>query len=433
MNPDLHLVSRVAAKWASEAFESRYARLLLSMSRDQAKVILGFPPNYNPSEEEIKKNYKIKALENHPDRGGDTEKMVEVNVAKDILTGKAQEHWESRRPEPAPSRRPEPRRSEPDNVMDGEDFNTAWAGNNPPADVEWKFVSIPVFFWPPNRSYFPHQRVWTFYGQTGSKHIFLAVKYRGESSTGIPTDLGPNTKVMEDWKVSWADAPLSQPLAKIAAKMLRSVGTGWIDANPDAPKKYISWDKGKPTAQLLKKIPNSGGVTLKDILLGISQSEDSSGVTGKSIVEVFVRLSMEKRTRRKEQGKFKDLADGYDFFARVNGKEIQFADETVDRMKRSFIPYVLTWNFSEGRAIQLNRLRGGRLKAGPYEAFELLLETLTTEPSWFKSAIAANVEAYKPEEKKASAFLDLCSDMSLRKASRITGIPMHELMLLIYD
>jgi hypothetical protein len=431
MTSDLQIIRRVVAKWASEAFESRYARLLLSMSRDQAKVILGFPPNYNPSEEEIKKNYKMKALENHPDRGGSSEKMVEVNVAKDILTGKAKERWEPRKPEPAPPRQPPPRRSEPDSVMDGEDFNTAWAGNNPPADVEWKFVSIPVFFWPLNMSYFPHQRVWTFYGQTGSKHIFLAVKYRGESSTGIPTDLGPNTKVMEDWKVSWADAPLSQPLAKIAAKMLKSVGTGWIDATPDAPKKYISWDKGKPTAQLLKKIPTSGGVSLKDILLGVGLAQPAEGSKAKSIVEVFVKLSPEKRTRRKEQGSFKDMADGYDFFVRVNGKEVMLEDATVDRMKRSFIPYVLTWSFSEGRAVQLNRLRGGLAKAGPYEAFKLLRESLTTEPSWLKSAIDENIEAYAPQE-KASAFLDLCADMSLRQASDTTGIPMSDLILMVY-
>jgi DnaJ domain len=434
MISDLQLIRRVAAKWQSVGFEVRYARLLLSMSRDQAKQILGFPSNYNPSEDEIKKNYKMKALENHPDRGGSNEKMVEINVAKDILTGRAQERFEhTRGPAPTPRAKREP--TPPDHIMDGQDFNTAWAANNPPADVEWKFVSIPVYYWEPNRSYFPVQRVWTFYGQTGSKHIFLAVKLRGESSGPIPTDLGSSTKVMEDWQISWVDIPLSQPLVKIAPKWLKSVGMSWIDAKPDAPKKYIAWDKGKPTEQLLKRIPNGGGVTLKDILLGVglAQSAETSGATRMRIVEVFVKLSPEKRARRKEKGTFKDLADGYDFFARVNGKEIQFADETVDRMKLHFIPYVLTWSFSEGRATQLNRLRGGMLKPGAYEAFKLLSEALTSEPSWFKDAIEANVEAYKPEEKKASGFLSLCTDLSLKQASVITGIPMDSLMLMIYE
>lgn len=432
MNSDLYLVNRVAAKWSNAAFESRYARLLLSMSRDQAKAILGFPPSYNPSEEEIKKNYKIKALENHPDRGGSTEKMVEVNVAKDILTGKAKERWE---PMPSPTPKPPPRRAEPDTIMDGQDFNTAWAGNNPPATVEWKFVSIPVYYWPPNRSYFPAQRIWTFYGQTDSKHIFLAVKWRGESSTGIPTDIGTNTKVMEDWQVSWADAPIAQPLAKIASKMLTSVGTGWLDASPDAPKKYISWDHDKPTAQLLKKIPNSGGVSLKGILVGVglSQTPEGSKVKEKNTVEVFVRLNQEKKHRRQMEGTLKDRTDWYDFFIRVNGKEVQLEEPTIENLKKHFIPNFLGWSFSEGRALQINRLRGGFLKGGAYEAFKFLGEALTTEPFWLKAAIAANVEAYKPEGKQASEFLDLCTNFPLRTASTITGIPMEELMLLVYD
>ena len=70
-------------------YVNRYARVLLAMSMDDAKRTLGFKPSETPSKEEVIKAYRAKALANHPDRGGDPEKMVEVNVAKDILEGKA--------------------------------------------------------------------------------------------------------------------------------------------------------------------------------------------------------------------------------------------------------------------------------------------------------------------------------------------------------
>lgn len=79
-------------------YVSRYARVLLAMSMDDAKRTLGFKPNESPSKEEVIKAYRAKALANHPDRGGDPEKMVEVNVAKDILEGKARAKGPSKGP-----------------------------------------------------------------------------------------------------------------------------------------------------------------------------------------------------------------------------------------------------------------------------------------------------------------------------------------------
>lgn len=72
-----------------------YARLLQAMSLEDARQILGFPPDYAPSPSEISKAFRSKALQNHPDRGGNTTKMMEINVAKDILEGK---RWEDRTP-----------------------------------------------------------------------------------------------------------------------------------------------------------------------------------------------------------------------------------------------------------------------------------------------------------------------------------------------
>jgi molecular chaperone DnaJ len=59
--------------------------------------ILGVQPT--ATEEEIKKAYRKKAMESHPDKGGDAEEFKKVLDAYEILTGKKQEP----RPEPQPN------------------------------------------------------------------------------------------------------------------------------------------------------------------------------------------------------------------------------------------------------------------------------------------------------------------------------------------
>lgn len=96
---------------------ARYARLFQSMSLDQAKQVLGFPPGAMPSPPEVAKAFKTKSLENHPDRGGKHEVQVDLNVAKDILDGKRREDrhppisWEVQKAAP-PKRDPAAERRE---------------------------------------------------------------------------------------------------------------------------------------------------------------------------------------------------------------------------------------------------------------------------------------------------------------------------------
>lgn len=80
------------------------------MLKREARVILGFPPESNPSTKDIRKAYRTLALLNHPDRGGDHLRMVEINTAFDILLGKRQE--DRRRPQEA-QRRPQEAQRKP--------------------------------------------------------------------------------------------------------------------------------------------------------------------------------------------------------------------------------------------------------------------------------------------------------------------------------
>src|SRR6185436_6779424 len=138
---------------------------------------------------------------------------------------------------------------------------------------DWKFVSIPEWYW--EKSYYPGHRVWVLYGQTDTKHVFLAIKERGESSGVIPTDMGQKTHIEEDWQSSLVDVPIAQNISKIAPKYLKTVGISWADgATPKPPRKFISWPGGKPTQAIIGKIPRSGGAALKDILVGTGLLND---------------------------------------------------------------------------------------------------------------------------------------------------------------
>lgn len=82
-------------------YRALYARLFVSMSMEEARMTLGFPPAYVPSPDEVNKAYRKKSIENHPDRGGSHEAMVAVNVAKEILEGKRVNDRTPFRPAPA--------------------------------------------------------------------------------------------------------------------------------------------------------------------------------------------------------------------------------------------------------------------------------------------------------------------------------------------
>lgn len=61
--------------------------VVIAISVDEAKDILGFPRSAKPTPDEVQKAWRRKSAENHPDRGGSTEAMQDVNMAKDVLDG----------------------------------------------------------------------------------------------------------------------------------------------------------------------------------------------------------------------------------------------------------------------------------------------------------------------------------------------------------
>lgn len=218
MNP-LNLIHEVARRWSSHQFATKYARLFFAMSMDQAKATLGFPPNANPTPLEVSKAFKSKAIENHPDRGGSHEKMVEINIAKDILDGtRMPDGFRRQRPDPSPRPKPEPW---PEEKLT--DFNSAKSEAGIPM-ADWKFASVenyarvetkinPDDLFSGRAFYY-----WVVYGQTSSAHVFVLVTRR------IPTnDHEKKIRYTEEWKMDKATFPIAQDIVKLAPKAIKQL------------------------------------------------------------------------------------------------------------------------------------------------------------------------------------------------------------------
>jgi hypothetical protein len=82
-----------------------------------ALKVLGFEARDDPTEKEISKAYKKKALATHPNRGGTKEKFQTLQAAFEFLTGERNsfennaEEKEVRTPPPEPAPEPKPKRS----------------------------------------------------------------------------------------------------------------------------------------------------------------------------------------------------------------------------------------------------------------------------------------------------------------------------------
>ena len=119
--------------------------LRLAMSVAEAKATLGLFGT--PSPEEISKAYKQMALKHHPDRGGDLDKMVEVNIARDVLLPPPDRKLDKPAPKtqnnpyqpPSSGWSDEDRVKPPAKIKFGTTF--AEAAGTLPSGVEWLVVS----------------------------------------------------------------------------------------------------------------------------------------------------------------------------------------------------------------------------------------------------------------------------------------------------
>jgi hypothetical protein len=169
-----------------DAFTSRvaqrYFRKIYAMSYSQALGVLGLSPG--ATESDVKKAWTQLAFKNHPDRGGDATKMVEINVAKDVLLGKqrATPDYRADPPPPPPPPQEEPKKQE--KVVTT--FAEAEAHADIPSGTVWKFKTDTVF----GKGLDSSSTGSIYYGQTDTLHVFTAMQHKVSQNffTGLDRD-----------------------------------------------------------------------------------------------------------------------------------------------------------------------------------------------------------------------------------------------------
>ena len=182
-------------------------------TRDEAAKLIGVDPY--ASRAEIEKAYHQEVLKSHPDRGGDPDRMVELNVARDILEGKRNEKWKSVSPsdESEPSttytgpKRPVERKVEVS-------LHTAMTNEGVPSGVQWVLASNTGYGDRDMGAYSIKGVV--YYGKTDTKHIFLGVLHDGGTNpfTMVTTDI---------FSCYVKNYPISGSIAEIAPRAFREV------------------------------------------------------------------------------------------------------------------------------------------------------------------------------------------------------------------
>lgn len=261
-----------------------YAFLLFSMSLEDAKRTLGFPSNANPSPDDIRKAWRQKAFEVHPDRGGDPKKMVEVNVAKDILDGKQRPTYDrSDSYSPPPKARPTdygysaPKEKPKDHVVT---FETAVQTAHIPSNVEWLFVT-DMQRSKHNYSGDESQRyvnAFVAFGRTEYNYVYAVARHTVLASFYVGG--GSNTDVWE------AECILTSKTAFSSMHVSKQISTALKKVQFDGS--FNNKVSLCPGWEFSKKLPLSGTMPLKRALmeLGLLEKDDPTVKTLRTVIEL---------------------------------------------------------------------------------------------------------------------------------------------------
>jgi hypothetical protein len=309
-----------------------YGKILRkAMSISDAKKTLGFPPTSNPSHEEIMKAYKSLAFKMHPDRGGDPTKMVEINVAKDVMVGKqAPTVDRPYGPSTSPSYSPYTeytRRSPYTTEEEGRPYEppkkkeVTWDEAKikegvPTSGVSWKFRTSSISKNLDSETTNGYADYFVVYGRSERSHIFVAVKH--EVYQSLYEHVDNDTYWMKHYEY-----PLTQKLKDLAGKAIKKA---FDDMKPEGKKfnnkaAKLALNADFKSVYIDKTSYNLVYIPLKDLLveLGELDASDPKLKNRKLIVTIEVRS---------KPGSLDDLMASLD----INGKIFKLKDTDVTSM-----------------------------------------------------------------------------------------------------
>jgi hypothetical protein len=348
-----------------------YAFLLLSMSLQDAKAILGFPPEENPSPSEVMKAWREKAFENHPDRGGDPKKMVEINVAKDILEGKQRPTYDRSGPgsEASPGGYGRPGGGvrwtpPPPEVVT---FEEAKSRAGIPSGVEWQFVTGTQRGTSYSSDEFSRSdNYWVAYGKTGSKHVFVGMRYYTHQ------DLFVGGRADED---KWTMASLEIPI-----KGDEGTEPAWLYGGVVKALKMVDF-KGKFNSKVVDargwkfddKRPTGSEISIKHWLAesGLVSGDDPRVQSRKHVIELHYRKSYNEAPDH-----YKIQYDYEGFDVNVNGKPYPLNERDVKLLvTKRITAMVFGTYYYGGETKNLTRSKNGK------KLLEWMAKNLTSLPT----------------------------------------------------
>jgi len=338
------------------------------MSLEFAKELLGFGLADNPTDAEIKKAWKQKAIQHHPDRGGDPEVMKQINVAHDVLLGKQRPDRGRGPGGSTPSAEPRHQYSAPPPREERTTWAEAVSAARVPTGVEWRFITDPGFSRVGNDS----TMGFVVYGVTAQQHVFVAVRHYQKSPNMF------DNLTVDQYSMQVKTAPISESLATLAAKVIRQIWPTGIKAY-NAKVKILP--QGIAFDQKLSYSTNLGrSVSFKNAMDLMGQATPSSW-GGK--VDVVLELKDRKNMK---------LDEDYEVTLVLNGRPYELSEKSNRRIWQANLLRTV-WGpkgyYYGGSKKTLNRIKSAKKVLG------WLAQNLVGEPTELIDGLRAAADKAK--------------------------------------
>lgn len=307
------LEASASVKNKTLADEILAAYLAIAMSMPEALDLLGFKPGTSPSPDEIKRAYKRAAFDLHPDRGGDPAKMVQVNIAKDILLGKqrAKPVYTPKQSQPAPKQKPWTPPKE--TIVSFEE--AVRSANVPKAD--WKFMtdtSSDGWFGDESTD---RRYAYIVYGRTDLHHLFVSVFNHVQKDYFIGGVRNSDITTVKVHKY-----PLGNPLPKLAPKAIREIWKKDFHGVKNYNAKVYLMDLKTPMPLMEKNIDQAIRGTKVAFKVAMQNLGEDVPSTWKGKVDIILKLYRDKRIE--DRSKYSSLSYGAELI--INGKSYKLSE-----------------------------------------------------------------------------------------------------------
>ena len=301
------LANVIAYHPVNDWYRRSYRLYCVALSMQEAADLLGV--QQGASEDEIEKAYKQLAFKHHPDRGGDQDMMVQLNVARDILTGKQRPGHDPGHDTPtSPTWTTTPRTKPQAQHTSFED--AAREAHVPTSGIEWKFKTDTGSGGYGDRSL----SLYVVYGKTDQAHIFVGVHHHYDiGNMNAPLDI-------DEYRMEVVKFPISQELSKVAPKAIRDLWTSMGEEvkGYNAKVKIIPEDM-----KFVSKLSFMTGrsISFKDAMSMLGEAVPEQWKTGR--IDIVFEVIKE------------DYTAGSTFMFVINGKEHKLSDASNALLSKS--------------------------------------------------------------------------------------------------